>query len=93
MSPDEIKEKIATVESALVFTKNNCGDCTSTIEMMISLNANHEVINIDENPDARAILKGMRYIGAPVVFTPDDKWSGFNPTAIRTYADGEDIWG
>ena len=93
---DEIIAAIGE-KDALIYTKNDCGDCDNTKSLMDELAISYIVVNLDEVPDAKATVKGLGFRNAPVVLTKDSNWSGHKEDKIRSlkprdFSLDDDIW-
>lgn len=94
---DEITATIGE-HDALIYTKNDCGNCDSTKELMDELGISYTFINMDEVPTAKTTVKGLGFRQAPVVVTKDSNWSGHREEKIRSlksrdFSADDDIWG
>lgn len=74
-----------------VYTKNKCQACNLTKRKLDSLNIEYGVINIDEDEEAKAILKNKNIKSVPVVVIDDFErfWIGFKPDNINKLAEGK----
>jgi len=68
----------------IIYTKNNCVQCTATKNAMDRQGLAYELINLDSQPDAIDSLKSLGYRQVPVVMADNDHWSGFRPDRIAT---------
>lgn len=69
--------------TTIVFTKNNCTQCTATERELDSLGVIYTEINIEENPEYLDQLKAAGFRSAPVVVTPKGSWAGYKPDRIK----------
>lgn len=94
---DAITEVPGTNE-ALLYTKNDCPNCDSTKELLDQLGVDYTVVDMDANPEAKLVVKGMGFRQAPVVITRSGNWSGHREDKIRgikgrDLSADDDIWG
>lgn len=67
-----------------VYTKSACVQCSATIRKLDSLGVAYELVHLDSNPEALALVKEQYdALQAPVVVTPDTHWSGFQPDKLH----------
>jgi len=81
--------------SVLIYTKPNCVNCEKTKNEFKSLNISYDEIDITKDKEALMRIKQAGFREAPVIFTENDSWSGFNPEKIRAInSDGsdDDLW-
>lgn len=69
----------------IVFSKDNCVQCTWTKNLLNQRRLPYTEINLDEpaNEDLRHELAGAGPRQMPLVQTPTGSWSGFSPDKIR----------
>lgn len=75
------------MEKIKVYSKENCVQCTATTKALGRAGLAFEVIMIDQDDEVREQLVDEGFLGAPVVDTGDDKWSGFRPDRIKNISD------
>lgn len=63
-----------------IYSKPSCVQCTATYRAMKGID--YTVVDMSVDEEALAMVKGLGHLGAPVVVTEDDSWSGFNPLKI-----------
>jgi len=68
----------------IIYTKDNCVQCTATKNAMDRQGLAYQLINLDSQPDAIDNLKTLGYRQVPVVMADNDHWSGFRPDKIAT---------
>ena len=66
-----------------VYTTANCVQCNSTKRYLDKNNIEYETVDLNENPEAMAMVKEMGYSAAPVVIAGDKHWSGFRIEKIK----------
>lgn len=66
----------------IIYTKNNCVQCTATKNAMDMQGINYQLVNLDQEPAAIETLKSLGYRQVPVVMAEEDHWSGFRPDKI-----------
>lgn len=69
-----------------VYSKPACVQCTATYKDLTNRGLEFEVIDVTEDDAALAKVKGLGYLGAPVVITDDDHWAGYRPDKIAPLA-------
>lgn len=86
-----------TAQEVIVYSKNNCSDCTATKELMDEKGIEYTEINIQEQKEYRDQLFAMGFRQMPVVNVGDDWWSKFNRDKILALVgeenDLDDVWG
>ena len=65
-----------------VYTKPSCVQCDATKRLMDRLKLKYETIDITVDAGALDMLIAKGFKGAPVVFTDNDSWAGFQPEKI-----------
>lgn len=72
-----------------VFSKNNCVQCNGTYNKLDKLELPYEVINAEQNADARKfVTEVLGYLQMPVVLVHEGHWSEFVPSDDNK----EDFW-
>ncbi|MGP9694363.1 glutaredoxin-like protein NrdH [Brachybacterium sp. AOP25-B2-12] len=66
-----------------VYSKPLCVQCDATKRALNKAGIAYSVVDITEDAEALATIKGMGYLQAPVVITGEDHWSGFRPDKIK----------
>ena len=66
----------------IIYTKNNCVQCTATKNAMDKQGLDYQLINLDQEPGEAETLKSLGYRQVPVVMAAEDHWSGFRPDKI-----------
>lgn len=66
----------------IIYTKDNCVQCSATKNAMDRHGIDYQLINLDAQPDAVDGLKSLGYRQVPVVMANGDHWSGFRPDKI-----------
>lgn len=74
---------------AVVFDKDNCGQCKKTEDLMADLNINFITVNMSHDKDALHKVKSDGHRSAPAVYTNSENWSGHQEDKIRSLASGE----
>ncbi len=69
-----------------VYSKPLCVQCDATKRALNKAGLAYTVVDVTEDAEALATIKGMGYLQAPVVITGDDHWSGFRPDKIKALA-------
>lgn len=70
--------------SITVFSKPACVQCVATYRALDQRGIAYSVVDISQNDEALAMVRGMGYLQVPVIMTGDDHWSGFRPDKINT---------
>jgi len=71
----------------ILYTKENCVQCSMTKRMMDKLGLEYETINISDYPEELDKLISLGYRAAPVVITDDgESFAGFQPDKIMELA-------
>ena len=71
----------------IVFSKPHCVQCTASYNLLDNLGLEYETRNIAEDAEAEAVVKGLGYMAAPVIYISEDNhWAGFNPDKIKELA-------
>ena len=71
-------------EPVKVYSKENCVQCDATYRKLGKQGIKYEVIMLETVPDKLEEFKEMGFMGAPVVVTENDIWSGFRPDKIAS---------
>ena len=66
-----------------VYVTENCVQCNSTKRYLDRHDVPYEMVNLNENADAMAMVKEMGYVQAPVVVAGNKHWSGFRLDQIK----------
>ena len=61
-----------------IYSKNNCVQCKMTKRFLDSNHVEYREINLDEQP-----VKNLGFNAAPVIQTPDEVFSGFQPAKLK----------
>lgn len=75
-----------------LLSKDACVQCTASKRTLDKLQADYITTDIEQEPEARELAKGLGYLQAPVVLIRDaagtiiDHWSGFHPEKLSQYA-------
>ena len=69
-----------------VYSKNNCVQCKMTKRFLDSNNITYQEINLDEQPEYIEHVKGLGFNAAPVIETPTEVFSGFQPGKLKQLA-------
>lgn len=83
----------------LIYTKPNCINCDKTKALFDTLGVEYDTVDITQDQEALNKILTLGFRAAPVVFTGDNQWGGYNEQAIREYAEGQNggsddsVWG
>ncbi|HEW8659810.1 TPA: glutaredoxin-like protein NrdH [Streptococcus pneumoniae] len=69
-----------------VYSKNNCVQCKMTKRFLDSNNVSYREINLDEQPEYVDQVKELGFSAAPVIQTPTEVFSGFQPRKLKQLA-------
>ena len=69
-----------------VYSKNNCVQCKMTKRFLDSNNITYQEINLDEQPEYIEHVKDLGFNEAPVIETPTEVFSGFQPGKLKQLA-------
>ncbi|HEU1604226.1 TPA: glutaredoxin-like protein NrdH [Streptococcus pneumoniae] len=69
-----------------VYSKNNCVQCKMTKRFLDSNNVSYREINLDEQPEYVDQIKELGFSAAPVIQTPTEVFSGFQPGKLKQLA-------
>lgn len=69
-----------------VYAKPLCVQCDATKRALIKAGIFYDLVDITEDDDARAEVKALGYVQAPVVLTDKEHWGGFRPDKIKALA-------
>lgn len=67
-----------------IYLKTVCPKCDALLRWLLSKGVtDFEFVNVEHNAEARAEVKSLGYMEAPVVISDDgDHWSGFRPDKV-----------
>lgn len=85
-----------------VYGQPNCQPCRMVEHYLTRENVPYNYVDLSENPEATARLKAAGHLQTPIIQTPTQTTSGFNPDALRravtevqastaVYDDGPDV--
>ena len=66
-----------------VYSKNNCVQWKMTKRFLDSNNIAYQEINLDEQPEYIEQVKGLGFSAAPIIQTPTEVFSGFQPAKLK----------
>ncbi|QZE10424.1 NrdH-like glutaredoxin [Mycobacterium phage ScoobyDoobyDoo] len=67
-----------------LFTKPGCQPCRLTKMKLEEYGVEYQALDITTDPDARAKVEELGYMGVPVVLTEDGQhWQGMRPDRIK----------
>lgn len=69
-----------------VYTKPACVQCDMTKRLLDKNGVEYTTIDITEDVEAYEMLIELGFKAAPVVFSGDEKWAGFQPEKINAIA-------
>lgn len=82
----KVNQKARMMTAAVtVYTKPSCPQCDMTHKLLERLGIEHNTVDVTQDPEAHAYVKGLGYTAAPVVVVNDGEshWSGFRPERLR----------
>ncbi len=77
---------MATTPAITVYTKTACVQCHATYKALDKYGLAYEIINIEDQAEARDYIMALGYLQAPVVIVDGEHWSGFRPDRIKAVA-------
>ena len=72
--------------SITVYSKPRCPRCDATYRALDKQGVSYEKIDVTQDAESLAFIKGLGYQQAPVVVAGKDHWSGFRPDRIKAVA-------
>ena len=66
-----------------IYSKNNCVQCKMTKRFLDSNNVAYKELNLDEQPEFVEHVKSLGFSAAPVIQTPTESFSGFQPAKLK----------
>lgn len=75
-----------------IMSREACVQCTASKRTLDNLHASYVTIDLEAEPDARALARKLGYLQAPVVVVRNDEgaildhWSGFRPEKLSQHA-------
>ena len=70
-------------EKTTVYSKNQCVQCKMTKRFLDTNHVEYREINLDEQPEYIDHVKSLGFNAAPVVQTPTEAFSGFQPGKLK----------
>ncbi len=74
-----------------VYTRPDCQPCKATKKKLEQLGAAYTAIDVTEDDEALALIRGLGYLQAPVIVVRDGDeavhWGGYAPDKLRWAAD------
>ena len=78
--------QMQTTYDVKVYTQPGCMRCKSAMKYLDRLGKSYNVINIDEDSDAKEYVKSQGFITLPVIQIEDGTvFSGFRPDMLKKY--------
>ena len=72
--------------SITVYSKSHCPQCDATYCALDKQGVSYEKIDVTQDAESLAFIRGLGYRQAPVVVAGEDHWSGFRPDRIKAVA-------
>ncbi|MFE5339668.1 glutaredoxin-like protein NrdH [Isoptericola sp. NPDC056578] len=72
--------------SITVYSTPACVQCDATYRALDRKGISYDVVDLTQDPEALAMIRGLGYLQAPVVIAGDTHWSGFRPDQIGALA-------
>lgn len=66
-----------------IYSKNNCVQCKMTKRFLDTNHVEYREINLDEQPEYIDHVKSLGFNAAPIVQTPTEAFSGFQPGKLK----------
>lgn len=76
------------MSSITVFTTESCVQCDATKRALDRLGAEYDVVDITNDAHTRDMLKARGFMGAPVVMSDEDTFTGFRPDRLKALVQG-----
>ncbi|MGQ5692102.1 glutaredoxin family protein [Rhodococcus erythropolis] len=70
-----------------VYTKPGCPPCDATKRKLDKLGVSYEARDVTTDPEAKARVQELGYLGTPVVEYGETHWQGFSPDKCKQLAD------
>lgn len=67
-----------------IYSKNNCVQCKMTKKFLDQHQVAYKEINLDDQPEFIEYVKGLGFSAAPIIETETDRFSGFQPSKLKT---------
>lgn len=73
--------------SITIYSKPSCPQCSGTYRALDKQGLEYESIDVTQDSEALAFIKGLGYQQAPVVYVDKDThWSGYRPDRVKDLA-------
>ncbi len=72
--------------SITVYSKPACVQCTATTRALDRQGIDYTVVDVSEDEQAFALVRGLGYRQVPVVIAGEQHWAGFRPDMISALA-------
>lgn len=82
-----VVQELLKENDAVVFDKDNCGECRKTEALMTELGIRFATINMSKDKEALAKVKNDGFREAPAIYTRDDQWSGHKSDKVNGLAE------
>lgn len=69
-----------------VYSHPKCVQCEQTKKVLAGLGVEFDEVDVSEDMEALAFVKGLGYLSAPVVVAGSEHWSGFRPDRLKALA-------
>lgn len=69
-----------------IYSKPSCKQCELSKDLMDKCGVTYKTVDVSKDDDALAYVKGLGYMGAPVIVTDTEHWYGFRPDKIKQIA-------
>lgn len=69
-----------------VYSKPACVQCTATTRALDRQGIDYTVVDVSEDEQAFALVRGLGYRQVPVVIAGEQHWAGFRPDMISALA-------
>ena len=71
-----------------VYSKDKCVQCNTVYRALNKQGVEYEVVNIQEDEQAREYVMSKGHLQAPIVESKLDMFSGYRPDRIKAMCDG-----
>ena len=75
-----------TMNRVIVYSKPDCVQCNATYRALTKKGVEYDVVDVTDDEGALAHIIALGYQQVPVVETPTDHWSGYQPERLWALA-------
>ena len=70
-----------------IYSKPACVQCNATYRALDRQGIAYQVVDIEQDANARQTVESLGYRQVPVVVAGDDHWAGFRPDRIKAVSE------